>query len=379
MDGLEPGLKARLKRLKVRVDKPDADTLVLRNVPADGHCFSKPQTSVLVKRPREGMPFLVCVDEDLEYCGPDPGLARAFAAAGRSQGWRVVTAAAGVYEQAGEAVEQTLDLLGNNGRSEAAAKPQQPSPAAPGLLARFAVNLTAELRAGHAPPAVGREEQAEQVATSVLAWQRRLPLVVGPPGVGKTNLIYKVAGQLNEVRPEWEVLSLDVTSLLAGALWEAEREKLFNAALEEAPRGQAVLVLERLELAVMTSPLAPWLLASALDRGVRLVGTCLPGFAEKLARGPLARRIDTIDLGELAREDTAKALAQLKDKIGEHHGVTIDAETVEATVARALSLAGNLPDKAIALLDAAAARAVLQKQLAVTLCDLYLAASRMKE
>jgi ATP-dependent Clp protease ATP-binding subunit ClpA len=226
---------------------------------------------------------------------------------------------------------------------------------------------------------VGREEQAEQVATSVLAWQRRLPVVVGPPGVGKTNLIYKVARQLDEVRPEWEVLSLDLTSVLAGALWEAEREKLFNAALEEAPRGQAVLVLERLELAVMTSPMAPWLLASALDRGVRLAGTSLPGFIDKLARGPLARRIDTVDLGELAREDTAQALAQLNEKIAEHHGVMIEAETVGAAVARSLSLAGNLPDKAIALLDAAAARAALHRHATVTLCDLYLAASRMKE
>jgi ATP-dependent Clp protease ATP-binding subunit ClpB len=379
MDAFEPGLKARLKRLKVRVDKPDADTLVLRNVPADGRCFNKPQTSVLVKRPREGMPFLVCVDEDLEYCGPDPGLARAFAAAGRSQGWRVVTAAAGVYEQAADAVEQTLDLLGSNGRSDPAAEPRQPAPPAPGLLGRFAVNLTAELRAGAARPTVGREEQAEQVATSVLAWQRRLPVVVGPPGVGKTNLIYRVARQLDEVRPEWEVLSLDLTSVLAGALWEAEREKLLNAALEEAPRGQAVLVLERLELAVMTSPMAPWLLASALDRGVRLAGTSLPGFIDKLARGPLARRIDTVDLGELAREDTAQALAQLNEKIAEHHGVMIEAETVDAAVARSLSLAGNLPDIAIALLDAAAARAALHRQATVTLCDFYLAASRMKE
>ena len=62
-----------------------------------------------------------------------------------------------------------------------------------------------------------------------------------------------------------------------------------------------------------------------------------------------------------------------------HHRVAIDAPVVEAAVARSLTLAGPLPDTAIALLDAAAARAALLKQPAVTLCDVYLAASRMKE
>ena len=81
MVGLEPGLKAQLNHFKVRIDSPDEDTLLLRNVPADGRCFSKARTSVLVKRPRAGLPFLVCVDEDLEYMGSDRELARAFAAA----------------------------------------------------------------------------------------------------------------------------------------------------------------------------------------------------------------------------------------------------------------------------------------------------------
>jgi hypothetical protein len=81
MAGLEPALKAHLKQLKVRVDKPDDDTLLLRNVPADSRWFNKAQTSVLVKRPRAGLPYLVCVDEDLEYLGPDRQLARVFTAA----------------------------------------------------------------------------------------------------------------------------------------------------------------------------------------------------------------------------------------------------------------------------------------------------------
>lgn len=72
-------------------------------------------------------------------------------------------------------------------------------------------------------------------------------------------------------------------------------------------------------------------------------------------------------------------LGHLRDTLAVHHRVAIDASEVEAAAERSLSLAGHLPDKAIRLLDAAAARAALLKQSQVTLCDVYLAASRMKE
>jgi ATP-dependent Clp protease ATP-binding subunit ClpA len=348
-------------------------------VPADSRCFSKPQTSLLVKRPRAGLPFLVCVDEDLEYVGPDRELARVFAAANRQQGWRVVSAGSGVYPLAEDAVQQALAMLGASGEAPVSAKAPA-RPAGGGLLARFAVNITAQVRDGSAPHTVGREEAAEQAATSLLSWQRRLPVIVGAPGLGKTNLLYQVAGRLAEVRPEWELLSVDLSGLLAGALWEGEREKLLNVALEEAVAGDSVaLVLERLELAVMTAPLTSWLLAGALDRGARLAATCLPPFVEKLGQGPLARRMDPIEVTELAPGDAAAALGHLRETLAAHHRVAIDAPVVEAALTRSLTLAGRLPDKAITLLDAAAARAALLKQPAVTLCDVYLAASRMKE
>ena len=344
-------------------------------MPADSRIFSKPRTSVLVKRPRAGLPFLVCVDEDLDYVGPDRELARAFATADRKQGWRVVAAGGAVYHRAEDAVQQALAMLGCVPAETASA-----SPAAGGLLARFAVNITAQVRDGSAPQTVGRAETAEQAVTGLLTWQRRLPVIVGAPGLGKTNILYMVAGHLARVRPDWTLLSVDLSCLLAGVLWEGEREKLLNTVLEEAVAGVGVaLVLERLEMAVMNVPLTPWLLAGALDRGARLAATCLPPFFEKLNRGPLGRRVDFIEVTELAREDAAAALGHLRDTLAAHHRVAIDAPVIEAVVARSLTLSGSLPDKAIALLDAAAARAALQRQSAVTLCDVYLAASRMKE
>ena len=235
MAGLEPGLKSLLRQLKVRIDNPDDDTLLLRNVPADTRCFSKRETSVLVKRPHAGLPFLVGVDADLEYTGPDRELARAFAAADRQQGWLIVAAGSGVYPQAEDAVQQALAMLGATGCLPVRVN-NPSSPARGGLLAQFAVNLTAQVRDGSAPRTVGRAEMAEQAAASLLSWQRRLPVIVSAPGLGKTNLLYEVARHLAEVRPGWNLLSVDLACLLAGALWEGQREKLLNVAVGRSRR-----------------------------------------------------------------------------------------------------------------------------------------------
>jgi ATP-dependent Clp protease ATP-binding subunit ClpB len=283
-----------------------------------------------------------------------------------------------VYSQAEDAVQQALAMLGAGGEAPMARVVARPSGGA--LLARFAVNISEQLRRGLAPATVGQPEEAEQTATSLLSWQHRLPVLVGAPGLGKSNLLYKVARHLAEVHPDWDVLSLDLAELLAGALWDGEREKLLSAVLDEAVVGTGVVVtLKRLELAVMTAPLTPWLLAAALDRGARLAATCLPPYIDKLRQGPLACRLEAIEVSELAREDAAAVLRHLRETLAAHHRVAIDAPVAEAAVARSLTLEGRLPDKAIKLLDAAAARAALMKQVAVTLCDVYLAASRMKE
>jgi hypothetical protein len=378
MAGLEPGLKARLRRLRVHVDQTDENTFLLRGVPADASRFTKPVTSVLVKRPRLGLPFLLCVDEDLLYAGHDPELARAFAAASCQQGWRVISTGVGVHSQAEDAVQDVLSMLGCAKRPASQRRPKRP-PQPPGLLERFGADLSVLYREGALPPSLAHEEQAEQAATALMAWQRRLPVLVGAPGKGKTTLLYKVAGLLNRARPEESLLSVDIARLLAGALWEGEREKLLHTLLEEAVDGRGAIALERIELALMTVSLAPWLLAAALDRGARLIATCLPLFVEKLVQGPLVRRVDVIDVSELVQDDAMTALAGLTKTLTAHHRVEIGNEAIEAAVERSLSLAGPLPDKAITLLDSAAARAALLRQPEVTLCDVYLVASRMRE
>lgn len=337
-------------------------------MPASAGQFNKPHTNVLVKRPSTGLPFLICVDQDLIYCGSDRDLARTFDSAACRQGWRVIAPGAALPTRADDAVERALAMLGCTAG-------QIPST----LLTRFGVSLTAKVRDRSAPPTVGREELAEQAATGLLAWQPRFPVIVGEPGSGKTNLLYKVAGLLARARPDWDMVSVDLAKVLAAAVWEGERVKLLAALLDETASCNLVVALERLELATTATPLASWMLAGALDCGARLIGACLPHFAPELEAGPLAHGIDLIKLTELICEDAHAALNRMRAALAAHHGVQIDADIVAAALDRSLSLAGSLPGKAIALLDAAAGRAALLRQPTVTLCDVYLMASRMKD
>lgn len=64
---VERELEKKLKQLRVHIEAPDGDTVMPRNVPTSDRYFNRPRTNLLIKRPREGMPYLICVDEDLEY------------------------------------------------------------------------------------------------------------------------------------------------------------------------------------------------------------------------------------------------------------------------------------------------------------------------
>lgn len=73
---LKPAVQSKLKRLRLRLRLSDRDTLLIKNVPADQGCFTKTRTNLLIKRLGDGMPCVMCVDEDLEYTGSDETLAR---------------------------------------------------------------------------------------------------------------------------------------------------------------------------------------------------------------------------------------------------------------------------------------------------------------
>jgi hypothetical protein len=229
---VEQELETRLKQLRVHVDVPDGDTVLLRNVPANDRFFNKTRTNLLIKRPREGMPYLICVDEDLDYTGTDSALSRAFVAGHKQQGWRVLFVGHDARANIQKVIEEALNAVGFDGR-EPELKPAATTPEADvrgKLLASFATEVSIEIADEQT---IGRQEQIEEVVSSLLGWQVRLPLIVGESGVGKTNLVRAVTRKLKQCRPAFKVVTVEMSALMAGTLFDSERESLLIALLKD--------------------------------------------------------------------------------------------------------------------------------------------------
>jgi len=238
---LAPALAARLKRMRLRLELPDQDTLAIKRVPANQSCFNKARTNLLIKRSTEGMPCVVCVDEDLEYLGPDQALTQAFASGPTQQGWRILSFSGSLHGDLTAALEYALEILdpeedpGNEGVV----------PAAPGkkrLLEAWSNNLTRMIVSNRAASTFFRDEEMEEVAACTLSWEGRLPLIVGDAGTGKTNLLYGVARLL--AQRGREVLAVNMGAVMAGTLFESEREALLRTLLREAREIDVVLAME---------------------------------------------------------------------------------------------------------------------------------------
>jgi ATP-dependent Clp protease ATP-binding subunit ClpA len=368
---LDPALAAKLKRMHLRLELPDQDTLALKRVPANQSCFNKARTNLLIKRSTEGMPCVVCVDEDLEYRGTDQTLTQAFASAPTQQGWRVLAFSGTLHGDLAAALEYALDILD----PEEQPGKQAAVPAASGktrMLEAWSDNLTRMIAGNQAAATFFRDEEMEQVAACTLSWQGGLPLVLGDAGTGKSNLLQGVARLL--AQRGREILAVNMGAVMAGTLFESERE-----ALREAHELDAVLAMEQAEWALMGVPRGLVLLREALDHGVRMIATTAPEHASRFNAHPLASRLEAVRLKELCPSDTRRILEQLRPSIAGHHRVEIAADVEHEAVERSRAMEGALPGKAVKLLDAAAARASLSGSSVVSLMDIYIAASRMPE
>jgi ATP-dependent Clp protease ATP-binding subunit ClpA len=371
---LDPALAAKLKRMRLRLELPDQDTLTVKRVPANQRCFNKARTNLLIKRSTEGMPCVVCVDEDLEYLGTDRALAQTFASSPTQQGWRVLSFGGCLHDDLAEALEYALDILD----PEEEPGKEVAAPVSPGrkrLLEVWSDNLTRMVAASRTASTFFRDEEMEQVAACTLSWEGRLPLVVGDAGTGKSNLLQGVARLL--AKRGREVLAANMGAVMAGTLFESEREALLRALLRDAHELGVVLAMEQAEWAVMGVPRGLVLLRDALDHGVRMIATTTPEHACRFTMHPLESRLEAVLLKELCASDTRRILEQLRPSIASHHRVEITPEIEHAAVERSFAVEGSLPGKTVKLLDAAAARANLAQSGSVTLTDVYIAASRM--
>lgn len=374
-------IAARLRLHRVQVRAADAGTVVLRNVPANERFFNKARTNLLVKRPHNGMPFLIGVDEDLEYTGPDPALARAFSGGTTQQGWRVVFVDPRVRADPALIVEDALRAVGFDGAEPSWTAPAGQGVEPGGLAARFGIDLSAgEPQAGNLACTTSRAETVAEVVSSLLQWRPRLPLVAAEAGIGKSHLLRTVADRLRACRPSWHVIRIDLGHLFAGTMFEAERENLLEGVLDEVALGnEHVLALERLDLVLSGTRHGALALARALDQGGRIVGTSLPAYLAAFEEAPFQRHLHVIKLGPLSPDDTRDVLRAALGELSAHHQVRIDETCVETVVSRACTLAGHLPGTALALIDAACARARLGSIPAVDASVVYVAACAFTE
>jgi ATP-dependent Clp protease ATP-binding subunit ClpB len=244
-------------------------------------------------------------------------------------------------------------------------------------LEKYAKDLTELARRGKLDPVIGRDEEIRRVVQVLSRRTKNNPVLIGEPGVGKTAIVEGLArrivsGDVPESLKDKRVISLDLGSMLAGAKYRGEFEDRLKAVLKEIDEanGQIILFIDELHTLVGAGAAegaidASNMLKPALARGeLRAIGaTTLNEYRKYIEKdAALERRFQIVYVGEPNVEDTIAILRGLKDRYEAHHNVRIkDAAIVAAAVLSHRYISDRfLPDKAIDLVDEAAASLAIQ-------------------
>jgi ATP-dependent Clp protease ATP-binding subunit ClpB len=244
-------------------------------------------------------------------------------------------------------------------------------------LKKYARDLTQAARDGKLDPVIGRDEEIRRTIQVLSRRTKNNPVLIGEPGVGKTAIVEGLAlrilnGDVPESLKDKKLLSLDLGALIAGAKYRGEFEERLKAVLQEVTtaEGSIILFIDEMHTLIGAGKAdgamdASNLLKPALARGeLHCIGaTTLDEYRKHVEKdAALARRFQPIFVNEPSVEDTISILRGLKDKYEQHHGVRItDSALVAATTLSNRYITDRfLPDKAIDLMDEAAARLKMQ-------------------
>jgi len=276
----------------------------------------------------------------------------------------------GLESMAGPFPPDTEEPQGGPAPGRPRPRARRPTP----TLDRYGVDLTEAARAGRLDPVVGRDAEVDQVLEVLSRRTKNNPVLIGDPGVGKTAIVEGIAariaeGAVPETLRDRRIVALDLAGMVAGTRYRGDFEQRFTSMIDEvlAADREVVLFLDELHTVIGAgsaegAPMdAGSMLKPALARGgLQLVGaTTVEEYRRHLERdGALERRFQPILVQEPSVTDTVSILRGLRDRYEAHHRVRIADPALEAAARLSDRYLTDrfLPDKAIDLIDRAAAR-----------------------
>jgi ATP-dependent Clp protease ATP-binding subunit ClpC len=239
-------------------------------------------------------------------------------------------------------------------------------------LDQLGIDLTAAARSDKLDPVIGRSKEIARVVQILSRRTKNNPVLIGPPGVGKTAIVealaqHVVSGDVPDTLANKRVITLDMGALVAGTKYRGEFEERLKKVIEEIKgAGNCVLFIDEMHTMVGAGAAegavdAANILKPSLARGeLQCIGaTTLDDYRKYVERDPaLERRFSPVNVEEPSTEETVDILRGIKVKYEEHHSVVIEDEALQAATTLAARFIADrfLPDKAIDLMDEAASR-----------------------